>query len=125
MQKKRPLLALLVVINMLLLGILACTSDQMTIFIPFTPTFTVTPTLPAPEGGKFEVGQELLIGPRQPVAYYLTVDPEEGAARAAQCFNGTTVDVLAVAESDGVIYYQVKCMGAVGWGPEEVFDPVE
>src|SRR5690606_33700196 len=53
----------------------------------------------------------------------LPVVPEAAsptAASSGQCFANTTVTVLAMGSLDGQDYYQVDCMGQIGWMPRDL-----
>jgi hypothetical protein len=109
--RKQAVLALLLVMGTLWLGVLACTSDQEWI-IPRT-----TPELET----QFQVGDTArVVGSIQVLT---TVDPDPSSSQASPCFNNTIIEVLAVSEFDGVIYYQVDCGVNPGWLSEELLQP--
>ncbi len=129
-MRKEARHALLLVIGLLGLAVLACTSDQEWI-IPRTPTPTPTPTpVPITAETRFQVGDQAVVvaGPAT-FQVWQTSQPEPDNRRnrvvGTQCFPGQTVEILDVAQGpDGNIYYYVDCI-LEGWIPEENLEPLE
>lgn len=126
-NRTRALSALLLVVGLLSLAMLACTSDQEWI-IPRTPTPTQTPT-PAP----ITLETTFQIGDRAKVvgvgfSTQLTQRPEPGTGRnnvlGSNCFLNQEVEILDVAEHNGEIFYRVDCI-LEGWIAESYLQPVE
>lgn len=126
-MRKRALLALLLVVGLLSLATLACTSDQEWI-IPRTATPTPTNTpLPMTGQADFQVGDRARVT-GQGVQVFQTRLPEPDLINnrvlfAPPCFVGSTVEILEVAQGeDGEIYYKVNC-GQEGWVPQTNLAP--
>lgn len=62
----------------------------------------------------FAVGDRLTL-PDTPAIFKLGQDPQPDTLLSGSCFAGTQVKVLALGRSSGVDYYQIDCMGMVGW----------
>ncbi len=127
-KQKRALHALLLVIGVLSLAALACTSDQDWI-IPRTPTPTVTPTpIPVTTQSMFEVGDSAKINI---TVFSLPLtqrpEPDTGGNRqiGTNCFKDQIVEILDIAQGeDGSIYYLVNCT-LDGWTAETNLAPAE
>ncbi|HEX3052095.1 MAG TPA: hypothetical protein VHP83_15660 [Aggregatilineaceae bacterium] len=62
----------------------------------------------------FEVGDTVTLPPSPPLpGIYENPGPDE--LYTGQCFANTAVEILQVGSLDGVDYYQVDCMGQIGW----------
>lgn len=125
-NRTQALAALLLVMGLLSLATLACTSDQEWI-IPRTPTPTLTPT-PAP----ITLETAFQIGDRAKVvgvgfSTQLTQNPEPSTGRnnvlGSNCFLNQEVEILDVAENNGEIFYRVDCI-LEGWISENYLEPV-
>lgn len=121
-RNSRALGALLLVIGMLGLAALACTSDQEWI-IPRTATPEASPT-PVPITIETEFGpgdQVLIVGNSFQVPQTSLPEPDTRNNRVigGGCFPGSKAPVLEVAQGDdGVIYYKVTCI-LDGWVPAD------
>ncbi len=125
---KRALAALLLVIGLLSLAALACTSDQEWI-IPRTATPTPTNTpVPITAAADFAVGDRVRIVVNSfqlPQTSQPEPDARNNRVIGGGCFPNTTVPVLDVAQGpDGNIYYKVTCI-LDGWVPAENIEAVE
>lgn len=125
---KRTLHALLLVVGVLSLAALACTSDQEWI-IPRTPTPTITPTpIPVTTNSLFQIGDSVSIN----IAVFSTSltqrpEPDTGGNRqiGTNCFKDQVVEILDVAQgADGSIYYLINCT-LDGWIPETNLAPAQ
>ena len=127
-MNKRALAALLLVIGLLSLAALACTSDQEWI-IPRTATPTPTnPPVPISADADFGPGDQVRV---ITTSFQLaqTNMPEADARNnrviGGGCFPNTVVPVLEVAQGeDGNIYYKVTCI-LDGWVPATNVEAVE
>jgi hypothetical protein len=61
-----------------------------------------------------EVGDTVTL-PATPPLPIVHVQPGPNQLNSGQCFANTPVEILAVGSLDGVDYYQVDCMGQIGW----------
>lgn len=112
-------LALLTVLLSLSFALLACWSSD-TLFIP--PTVTPPPTntpKPLEFESLYQAGDSLVIQGEGIAPVYLTERPEPATRRNrvpnAACYPGSTVDIQAIQETDGMTYYQVICNNIPGW----------
>lgn len=127
-MNKRALAALLLVIGLLSLAALACTSDQEWI-IPRTATPTPTNT-PVPLSVEVDFGPGdtvLVVGDSFQVPQTSLPEPDTRNNRVigGGCFPNSTAPVLQVAQGeDGKIYYQVTCI-LDGWVPADNVEAVE
>jgi hypothetical protein len=115
---RRALSALLLVVGLLSLAALACTSDQ-TWIIPRTATPTVTPTLiPISVESAFHVGDTVVVVGNTfqiPQTSLPEADQRNNRVIGGGCFPGTRVQINEVAQGeDGNIYYNVHCV-LDGW----------
>ena len=106
----------------------ACwSSDSAFITLTATPLPTLTPTAHAIVG-LYEVGQNVTVQGSGLAAVYLTQNPEPPTRRnrvaGGVCSPGSTIPISAVAEADGVTYYQVTCNSATGWVAESLLQPM-
>lgn len=127
-MNKRALAALLLVIGLLSLAALACTSDQEWI-IPRTATPTPTNTpVPLSVEAEFAPGDTVLvIGTSFQVPQTNMPEPDARNNRVigGGCFPNSTAPVLEVAQGeDGVIYYKVTCI-LDGWVPADNVEAIE
>lgn len=125
---RRALSALLLVIGVLSLAALACTSDQEWI-IPRTATPTPTNTpVPISVETDFQIGDSVtIVGTGFQVWQTTFPEPDRRNNRVigTQCFPGTVTEVLEVAQGDdGLIYYKVHCI-LDGWVPAENVEAAE
>ncbi|NDJ74949.1 MAG: hypothetical protein GYB65_01710 [Chloroflexi bacterium] len=58
--------------------------------------------------------------PAMPPLPAVYADPSPTAATTGQCFANMDITILTVGSLDGVNYYEVDCMGQIGWMPEEL-----
>ncbi|GAB4573034.1 MAG: hypothetical protein Kow0077_14170 [Anaerolineae bacterium] len=128
MMNRRALAALLMVIGVLSLAALACTSDQEWI-IPRTATPTTTPTpIPLDVEAEFGPGDQVrIVGNTFQVAQTKLPEPDSRNNRVigGGCFPNSVVPVLDVAQgTDGNLYYKVTCI-LDGWVPAENVEAVE
>jgi hypothetical protein len=127
-KDKRALYALLLVVGMLSLAALACTSDQEWI-IPrtATPTATYTP-VPLSVETDYSIGDEIIIiGEvfQVPQTNFPEPDTRNNRVIGGGCFPGTTVTIDEIAQGDdGNLYFNVRCILA-GWVPEANAEPVQ
>lgn len=125
---RSALAALLLVIGLLSLAALACTSDQEWI-IPrtATPTLTNTP-VPISSAADFAPGDAVRIVVNSfqlPQTSRPEPDTRNNRVIGGGCFPNTTVPVLDVAQDeDGNIYYRVTCI-LDGWVPAENVEAVD
>lgn len=66
-----------------------------------------------------KVGDSVTL-PATPAMVTLNKDPKPRAIMSGSCFANTPVKVLAMGQLDGVAYFQVDCMGMVGWVTRDV-----
>jgi hypothetical protein len=127
-MNKRALSALLLVIGLLSLAALACTSDQEWI-IPRTATPTATSTpVPLTVDAEFAPGDRVrIIGISFQVPQTNRPEPDSRNNRVigGGCFPNSTAPVLEVAQGeDGNIYYKVTCI-LDGWVPADNVEAIE
>ncbi|MBC7812522.1 MAG: hypothetical protein H7175_15315 [Burkholderiales bacterium] len=112
---------------MLLLSTLACWSSD-TLFITLTATTPPTAIPPTPSVATlFSIGDSATIAGSGIGAVYLTEVAEPITRRNrvpnASCYPGSTVDILAAEEVDGIMYYNVECNNTGGWLAEAELNP--
>jgi hypothetical protein len=127
-MQKRALWALLLVIGVLSLAVLACTSDQEWI-IPRTETPTPTNTpVPLEVETQFQIGDSArVVGDGFQIPQTTLPEPDRQSNRVigTMCFPNTVYPIVDVAVgSDGRVYYQVNCI-LDGWLPEDNLEPIE
>ncbi|MBN1202164.1 MAG: hypothetical protein JXJ20_09940 [Anaerolineae bacterium] len=61
-----------------------------------------------------EIGETVLLPSTPPIAY-IYEKPGPNVLSNGQCFSGMEVTILDMGSLDGIDYYQVDCMGMVGW----------
>jgi len=130
-KKPRGCLAFLTVTLVLIMAMLACTSnDTLFIKLTATPSPTITPT-PLNIQTKYQKGQQLYAVDAQKV---ITFDEQPGSQGVSgfsmtSCFRNTQVTILDASMSisdpkDPWVYYQVDCgSGGQGWVPEYKLTP--
>jgi hypothetical protein len=77
-----------------------------------------TAALEPPRDPVFETGAVVTL-PATPALVPLNEVPGPRSLASGQCFASMTVTVLRVGSLDGVDYYEVDCMGQVGWVTQE------
>ena len=127
-MQNRAFPILLLVVGMLALAGLACTSDQEWI-IPRTETPVPTETpIPLDADALYAIGDQVVITTntfsiqmlRQPAP-----DSPNNRLLGGSCFKDTTVEVLEIGQdSDGNVYYKVEC-SLEGWLAEANLTPAE
>lgn len=127
-MNKRALSALLFFVGMLSLAALACTSDQEWI-IPRTATPTPTNTpVPITIDTTYQIGDQVrIIGTGFQVWQTTFPEADNGRNRVigTQCFPGTSVEVLDLAQGDdGLVYYKVHCI-LDGWVGDDNLEAVQ
>ena len=117
--------AIAIVVWMMIGVTLACTSND-TLFIQLTATPTAKPSpTPLAVQTHFKKGQQLTFAGAE---LSVSLPNRPGSLNALDmgktpCFRDSSVTVLDAAKSeidpnDPMIYYQIRCVGAIGWVPE-------
>ena len=129
LRHKQSFSIVLLVVGVLGLATLACSSDQEWI-IPRTETPTPTHTpVPIEQETLYEIGQPLhVLDTGNPFIFQTNnPEPDNGNNRVigGPCFPRQAVEVLTVAIGpEGGVFYQVHCV-LDGWLAEELLEPLE